>query len=417
MTFLLRQALGLTLLASVTFGVLCDVAAQTIPIGPAGEAFYTPPTPLPHAEHGAVIWTGVPTMTAALPSAARNILVLYQSIDLNGGPIAVSGTLAIPPGAPPSDGWPLITWTHGTTGIGPACAPSKDQPAGSEHPYLEPIRAMLDQYVKQGYAIAFSDFQGLGTPGLHPFLQGEAEARGALDIIRAARQIDPQIGRRYVVMGHSQGGQADLFTASFGRSYVPELTLLGNVAFAPASNLTGRFESMTKASEPSLAVTYLIYVLQSFASNHPEIGLKLILTPEALSHLPQTRQECVSKTLSEGYWARAIPKDQFLPGADLSAVLKLADANDPGVVRIPVPTLVMQGMVDVTVDPADTDLLVRKLCNKGMEVAYRVVQGADHETVVKEGNREAQAWVQARFAGAPATSNCNALPSASVRQN
>jgi alpha-beta hydrolase superfamily lysophospholipase len=271
--------------------------------------------------------------------------------------------------------------------------------------------------VKQGYAIAFSDFQGLGTPGLHPFLQGEAEARGALDIIRAARQIEPQIGRRYVVMGHSQGGQADLFTAAFGRSYVPELTLLGNVAFAPASNLTGRLEGMTTASEPSLTLTYLIYVLQSFASNHPEIDLKQILTPEALSHLSQTRLECVSKTLSEGYWAKAIPKEQFIPGADLSAVLRLADANDPGVVRIPVPTLIMQGTADVTVDPADTDLLVRKLCNTGVEVAYRAFPGADHETVVKEGNGEAQAWVQARFAGERAASNCHALPSASVRRN
>lgn len=349
-----------------------------------------------------------------MPSAARNLLVLYRSLTLDGSPVAVSGTLSIPQGTPPPGGWPLITWTHGTTGLSPACAPSLDTPDSTEHYYLGPSRSRLDQFVKQGYAVVFSDFQGLGVQGgsIHPFLQGEAEARGALDIMRAARQIDPAIGARYVVMGHSEGGQADLFTARFGPSYVPELTLLGNVAFAPASDMSDRIQGLTTASEPSGALVYAIYFLQSAVSNHPGIDLGRILTPQALAHLALTRQECVSPALTQGYWATAIPKDQFLPGADLSAILELAAVNDPGTLRIEAPTMIMQGGADVTVPPRTTDAVVRKLCAKGNDVVYRIFPRAEHESVVEVGNDEAASWVRARFTGAPATSNCATLPSA-----
>ena len=41
-----------------------------------------------------------------------------------------------------------------------------------------------------------TDYQGLGTPGPHPYLVGEAEGRGVLDIVSAARQLEPSIGKQ-----------------------------------------------------------------------------------------------------------------------------------------------------------------------------------------------------------------------------
>nr|WP_246505038.1 lipase family protein [Microvirga antarctica] len=387
--------------------------AQAVPEGPVGDAFYAAPSPLPTGRPGAVIWTGRPTATVALPSAGTDLLVMYHSTALDGRDIAVTGTVSVPPGPPPEGGWPLITWTHGTTGLVAACAPSRDRPDGSEHYSLGPARARLDAYVRQGYAVVFSDFQGLGgSPGLHPFLQGEVEARGALDIMRAAREIAPSIGTRYVAMGHSQGGQADLFTAHFGPSYAPEFTLLGSVAFAPGSHLGERIKEMTQAGEPSVALVYAMYFLQSAASNHPEIDLRTILTPTALAHLPQMQSECVSATLTRGYWSTAIPKDQFLPGADLSMVLKLAADNDPGHLKIAAPTLIMQGAQDVTVLPRTTDAVARDLCKRGNALTYRVFPSADHESVVQQGGGEAAAWIRARLEGESATTNCQALPEA-----
>jgi alpha-beta hydrolase superfamily lysophospholipase len=355
------------------------------------------------------------TGSAALPSAGANWLVLYHSKSVDGRDVAVSGTIAIPPGSPPEGGWPVTTWGHGTTGVGPACAPSKDTPSGPEHGFLEPKQVLMDDYVRRGYVVAATDYEGLGGPAVHPFLQGASEAHGALDIVRAARQIEPRIGVRYLAIGHSQGGHADLFTAALGADYVPELKLVGNVAMAPASHIVATIEGMAAATQPSYALGYAMYVLQSFSSNHPEVDLSRILTPTALEHLPQTRVDCISKTVSEGYWAIAIPKDQILSDADLGPILAIAAANEPGTLTIPVPTFVAQGTKDTTVLPSWTDATVRDLCRNGVAVQYIVYPGADHETIVSRSTSDVKSWIDARFAGVTADSNCAALPTAGLQ--
>ncbi|WP_165876814.1 alpha/beta fold hydrolase [Acidipila rosea] len=354
------------------------------------------------------------TDAAALQSAARNLLVMYHSTSEDGKDVAVTGTVAIPAGDPPAGGWPVTTWTHGTTGIAPLCAPSLDTADGPEHQFLGMHEVVMDDYVKRGYVVVATDYEGLGPPGLHPFLQGASEAHGALDIIRAAREIDPRIGTRYVAIGHSQGGQADLFTAALGPAYVPELTLLGNIALAPASHIAATLQAMTRASTPSYALGYAMYVLESFASNHSNIELNKILTKQALHHLPETQHACITATVSKGYWATAIPKDQFLPGADLASVLKVAAENEPNGLEIRVPTLVAQGTADDTVMPSWTDDEVESLCKNGTPLEYVVQRGATHETVLTSSTAQMKTWVDARFAGKMAESNCSALPSAAT---
>jgi pimeloyl-ACP methyl ester carboxylesterase len=379
---------------------------------PGPDAFYLPPSPLPVSEHGKVIRSRDLTDAAALPSAARNLLVMYHSTSEDGKNIAVTGTIAIPVGDPPAGGWPVTTWTHGTTGIAWMCAPSLDTPDGPEHPFLGMHEIVMDDYVKRGYVVVATDYEGLGPPGLHPFLQGASEAHGALDILRAAREIDPRIGPRYVVIGHSQGGQADLFTASLGPRYVPEMKLLGDVALAPASHIGATLSGMTQALSPSYALGYAMYVLESFASNHRSVHMNKILTGQALSHLSDTLHACITATVSEGYWATAIPKDQFLPKPDLTAALKIAGQNEPGILKIGVPTLIAQGSADDTVNPIWTDAVTRSLCANGSPIEYIVYPKATHETVLTSAAAEMKTWVDARFAGGTAESNCSSLPSA-----
>ncbi|WP_421695929.1 lipase family protein [Aestuariivirga sp.] len=404
-----------SLLAGVVIAV---VGALPSPAHAAGDdAFYLPPSPLASAEHGAVIRSEALTGSASLPSAARNLLVLYHSRNLDGQDIAVSGTIAIPQGEPPGGGWPMTSWAHGTTGIGPGCAPSRDTPSGPEHAFLGPKQKLMDDYVRRGFVVVATDYEGLGAPGLHPFLQGVPAGRGVIDIMRAAREIDPGIGASYVIIGHSQGGHADLFAASIGPDYAPELKLLGDVAMAPASHIEATVEGMAAATKPSYALGYAMYVLQSYASNHPGIDLTNILTPEALAHLPETREACITRTVSTGYWATAIPKDQFIPGASLAPVLAVAAANDPGKLKIAGPTLIVQGTADDTVLPAWTDAVVRALCSRGNSLDYTVYPGATHETIVSQSMEQVRAFVDARFRNAPAPGNCNSLPSAADSAN
>ena len=399
------------IVACVLAGALPATAAS-IPAGPAGDAFYTPPAPLPKGSRGSVIWTRPLDGTMALPSAARNILVLYRSTGAAGGTVAVSGTVAIPQGEPPRGGWPVITWTHGTTGLGPTCAPSRDTDNGPEHNYIAVIRTLLDGFVKKGYAVVASDYEGLGTPGDHPFLQGVPTGRNALDMLRAARAIEPKIGKRYAVMGHSQGGQVDLFAASQGPRYVPEFKLVGNLAFAPGSHIAGRLSAVMTSPKNELALPYVLYTLGSYAKTNKAIDLKSILTPQALSHMPDLFQGCMTHALTQGYWSTAIAKDQFVAKPDVRAFLKMARQNEPGLVRIKAPTMIMQGTGDVTVLPKDTDDVARQLCAGGNRLAYKPVAGADHDGSMEKGGEDALPWIDARFKGEKAASNCKVLPKA-----
>lgn len=157
--------------------------------------------------------------------------VLYRSTKPDGTPIAVSEVVIIPPGTPPPGGWPIVAWAHPTTGVVPHCAPSLalfvfQQMAGS--------RRLLEN----GYAIAATDYPGLGTPGPHPYLVGDSEARAVIDSVRTARSFPGlENSARYAVWGHSQGGQAALFTGMIAKTYAPELQLVGVAAAAPATDL------------------------------------------------------------------------------------------------------------------------------------------------------------------------------------
>ena len=371
-----------------------------------------PPSSLrPAAARGALIWARPFNTAAALPSAARNYLVLYNSRGPDDSDVTVSGTVSIPPGNPPAGGWPLITWTHGTTGLAPRCAPSSDTLDGPEHRYLSITQAMLDAFVKRGYAVVATDYQGFGAAGTQAYLVGLGEARSAIDIMRAARKIDLAIGTRYVVMGHSQGGQADLFTAASGPDYAPEFTLLGNVAIAPASHIGELVQEVVTGSRPSPILPFVTYVLQSFAAYYPEIALERILTPKALEHLPDTWEGCIDDTLASGYWAESIPSRQFVTQPDLGSLLKAAAANEPGQLRIAAPTLLIQGTSDRTIPPKATDAVARDLCRIGNSVSYRTYPDASHEGVLTVAKADIEAWVDAAFAGVKAASNCDEPPS------
>src|ERR1022692_657118 len=133
----------------------------------------------------------------------------------------------------------VLSWAHRTTGVADICAPSRDAPGHPSHIYVQIADAMLNLWVSRGWVVVKTDYQGLGTPGRHPYLVGAAAARDAVDIVVAARQLFPAIGRRWVVMGHSQGGHAALFAASLAQAgspgLDPGLDLAGAVAIAPAA--------------------------------------------------------------------------------------------------------------------------------------------------------------------------------------
>lgn len=129
-----------------------------------------------------------------LPSARSEALITYGSANARDEPITVTGTVSVPAAPPPPGGWPVISWAHGTTGTADACVPSADRPGGPAHSYVGLVDQVLDRWVAAGYAVVQTDYEGLGTPGEHPYLNGVSEANTVVDIVRAARRANPGIG-------------------------------------------------------------------------------------------------------------------------------------------------------------------------------------------------------------------------------
>src|SRR4051812_4107367 len=265
-------------------------AAAKVRPGPKGAAFYKPPKHL-KGKHGALVWARRQRGRDALKGASRDELLLYRSTATDGKKIAVSGSLALPKGKAPKGGWPLITYAHGTTGAADSCAPTRGYDAGQLTSYAYPL---LRRWLKAGYAVVRSDYEGLGTPGVHHYLLGAAEGRSVLDAARAARAFaGKKLSRRVIIAGHSQGGHAALFAAALARSWTPELRVRGTVAFAPASHLSAQFKLTVGLGNAGGGLGAIVALgLRAIDLANPSLNVPSLLTPQASALYPQTETAC-----------------------------------------------------------------------------------------------------------------------------
>jgi pimeloyl-ACP methyl ester carboxylesterase len=359
-------------------------------------AFYLPPSPLVAAPAGHVIWARQLTGAAALPSAAENLLVLYHSEAVAGHDTAVSGTVSIPPGRPPAGGWPVLSWAHGTTGVADVCAPSRDAVGHPSHIYTQLVDTILDRWVTRHYVVAKTDYEGLGTPGLHPYLVGSSEALSTIDIVVAARQLHPGIGRRWVVMGHSQGGHAALFTAALAQLRAPELELIGSVAIAPSGNAATMISTLRNLQTPTPGFAFLPLILTGAAAANPSLRLDRLLTSATLRLLAKAQTHGIDDLVGHDLSPTLVPADVFRPEANLGVLLEVLVANDPALLRLRTPALIVQGSDDSIVARSGTDHLVTCLRANDATIDYLVQEGAGHFDVMAATDAATVQWVDAR---------------------
>src|SRR5690606_29525644 len=155
---------------------------------------------------------------------------------------------------------------HPTSGVVETCAPSL-------MPDIAVLIWGLPDILAKGYVVVATDYPGLGTPGIHPYLIGESEGRAVLDSVRAARNL-PKSGasERFAVRGHSQGGHTALYTGELATSYAPELKLVGIAAAAPATYLVKLFDA-NKASATGKELTAMALWAWSKLYNVPPTDL------------------------------------------------------------------------------------------------------------------------------------------------
>jgi predicted esterase len=360
--------------------------------GPKGLKFYKPPKKLPNRQ-GQLIWARSATGLVKLQNARYTKLLLYSSRTPQGQKTAVSGTISVPKGKPPKGGWPVISWAHGTTGVADVCAPSRNSPTNPATAYISYIYPDLNAWLAAGYAVLQTDYQGLGTPGPHSYLVGTAEGRSVVDIVAAARQLDPNIGKRYLIAGHSQGGQSALFAAGLAQSWEPKLKLRGTVAFAPASHILDQAALLPGLTSPSSLTALATLIISGASTQSSAIDVNKILSDQVLQFYPLLDSQCLSQLGASNELGGIPPSQLERSGADLSAVNPVLAAMNPAVKTAP-PVLVAQGTADTTVFPQFTQQLIGELQGLGDNVTYNTYPGIDHGGVVVAGEADALAFFQ-----------------------
>lgn len=364
--------------------------AEVVKVAP-GADLYAMARPLAAGEPGDLIATQEVTGIDVDASVLR---VLYHSRSLAGDDIAVSGIVAVPNAPAPAGGRPVLSWAHGTTGIADECAPSKD-PRGAGI-------ALIAPFIDRGMVFAATDYEGLGTPGRHPYLAGESAGRGVLDIVRAARALDATVAasHRVVVWGHSQGGHAALFANQIAAKYAPDLEVVGTVAGAPPSHLS----LISAALRDSPFRFYLAMVVAGWAAAYPTADPADLLTAEGLRRLERVDDGCGADLASS--WSD-VPYDALVKAdpAKVEPWSKLLMDNDPGFALGESSILIIHGEQDEQIPLISSQLLLARMCDLGQVVERRTYPGS-HAGVIGPSLPDMLRWIDARLAGGPTTSSC-----------
>jgi len=323
---------------------------------------------------------------------------LYRSTTPEGKTIPVSGAIFIPSGPAPAGGRNVIAWAHPTSGVAPECAPS-----------LYPDRAgliwNLKDMLSQGYVVVATDYPGLGTDGIHPYLIGESAGRAVLDSVRAARHFSKSgASNRFAVWGHSEGGHAALFTGQLAARYAPELKLVGVAAAAPATNLVDLFEDDAATEQDLIAMALLSW------SKLKNIPPSTIIEPSKMAAFEKTARDCLTSIAQ----FQTIEKDQkglqgklFKSDPSKTEPWKgIMVRNSPGHARAGAPVFIAQGTADTTVNPQVTKRFAKALCAKGERVTFVSLPGVSHIFVARDSAPTAIKWMNDRFKGLPAPSSC-----------
>ncbi|CUU53678.1 Secretory lipase [Parafrankia irregularis] len=365
---------------------------------PAGDAFYTWPGPLPTGRPGDILWSRQIAPTGPLAGLGVDLhQVLYLSTDAAGRPDAVSGSVLLPTG-PARANAPLVGFATGTHGLGDTCAPSKGIAAGTDD--------WLDYFVaaaRQGWAVAATDYEGLGTPGTHTYSVGRSEGHAVIDAVRAARRLPdagPPSDGPVAFWGYSQGGGAAAWAGELSPVYAPELHTVAVAAGGVPADLSKVSEGVDGAEWSGANIMSGI----GLDAAYPELHLADHVTATIRDELDQLKKSC-SKEL--------IPK---FAGKKLAEALTSDLLHDPrwqqrlsenslGGSAPAAPILLFHGGQDTVVDLGQARDLARAYCADGAEVTWREYAGDDHEAASYR-LEDATAFLADRFAGRPATSTC-----------
>lgn len=319
----------------------------------------------------------------------------------------------------------LVALAPGTRGLGDQCAPS----AGSSMVgrigkgptvnvnYEAPMVQML---LDAGYSVVVTDYTGLGTEGLHSYLNRVDQGHALIDAARATAKPNQKVA----FWGYSQGGGAAAAAAELVADYAPELNIVGTFAGAPPADPLAVLEQ----GSPFMLTPVAGFAAASYSESYPEFkeALYEYLTPAGEIWLEGLKTSCTVDASLKSPHPDTLFKDKMtlaqIAHSD-ERLGKYLELNKVGKVPVSAPIMVLTNPDDDLVPSPQARQLAADYCALGSPVEYRrvVIPGSPTQPVgagsaltptlrIPAGNHmippvlqtgNVITWLDDRFAGKP----------------
>ncbi|OZC48327.1 hypothetical protein CH289_14215 [Rhodococcus sp. RS1C4] len=349
--------------------------------------------------------TTTPFDPALFPAGTTAATVVYNSVSgVDGSPTQVSGAVFVPDGPAPVGGRPIVAYAHGTVGISPGCAPSEKRDLAGD-------ADVVSRFLERGYAVAYTDYQGLSSTvdsPPHPYLEPRTAAFDVIDSVRAARNLDPRLSTRWVAVGWSQGGQAAWAANEFDDVYGDGLDLRGAAVLSPALDISpGIIEAQSSGTSGEADGQRAVYplIVEGAARVDPSIDPADHLHGALAGNLDQlVGCNAASSEAQAAAAADVQPGDTTAstPAAAEQLTRRMQEYSLPRAAS-PAPILAVYGSEDTVVKPAWTESALGRACSLGDTLLAVRLEGQGHDV---DPGTLVETWVDDRFTGGPAPSNC-----------
>ncbi|WP_432753867.1 lipase family protein [Streptomyces sp. JL2001] len=416
--------------AAPAAGAAPVTAAEAAPAtASAADPFYsyTGSTPLSSFTPGTVLASRtLQYHLLGLPTPVRAIQLLYRTTDAQGRPAANVTTVVR---SPSGDGTKAVSYQSFYDSLDPEDGPSRaiagDVTLGGLIPNVEAL--VLVPLLTQGYDLVIPDTEGQRAD----FAAGPEYGTNTLDSIRAAtRSAETGLGSAtaFGLVGYSGGAIATNWAAALAPGYAPDVNrrlvgfAQGGLLVDPAHNLRYVDGSLSWSGVIPMAV---IGVSRSY-----DIDLKQYLSGYGLEVYEELEQGSIVDALGRypGLTWKKMAKPEYADPNSIPAFVEAMNRINLGSAPTPtVPGYIAQGDAGVLegtfADPpgigtgdgvmvaGDVRALARQYCATGNPaIRYSQFGLLSHTGVPVAWAPLALGWLNDRFAGRTAPSDCGRIP-------
>lgn len=226
---------------------------------------------------------GLPTIMTPIRYPVDVYELRYQTKLPNNIPVRASGLYFVPVGCKYKV--PTLQYNHGTAST-PRAEGVYDYNGESD---------VCIFFATDGYAVAWQDYIGLGKEieAVHPYQHAESEGQSGADLLKAVREINPNIGivpnHELFISGYSQGGHSAMAVHKFIEENMSNVfKVTASSPMSGAYDMAG-VQSVTMFQEYTQPhyLPYLIYGYNSVYSGIWDGDINEIFKPPLDTLIPQ----------------------------------------------------------------------------------------------------------------------------------